>query len=72
MKTRHALFAAALAGFLVGRAAADVRLSGVFADHVVLQRNQPVPIWGWAEPGEGVTVEFAGQAKQVAARCVAA
>src|SRR5437660_1728643 len=44
---------------------ADVRISGVFSDHVVLQRNQPVPIWGWSRPGETVTVEFAGQTKTV-------
>jgi len=46
---------------------ADVRVSGLFADGVVLQREQPVPVWGWAEPGEIVTVEFAGQTKSVPA-----
>ena len=34
----------------------DVRLAAVFADHAVLQRDVPLPIWGWAEPGEQVTV----------------
>ena len=42
---------------------AQVRLSGVFADHMVLQRNALVPVWGWAEPYEVITVEFAGQKK---------
>ena len=32
-----------------------------FADHMVLQRDRPVPIWGTANPGERVTVSFAGQ-----------
>lgn len=42
---------------------ADVRVCGLFSDSVVLQRAQPVPVWGWADPGESVTVEFAGQTK---------
>jgi sialate O-acetylesterase len=45
-------------------AAADVKLPGVFGDHMVLQRGLAVPVWGWAEPGEEVTVRFAGQEKE--------
>ncbi len=41
--------------------AAELSLSGLFTDHTVLQRDQPVPVWGWANPDEKVTVEFAGQ-----------
>lgn len=33
----------------------------LFSDGVVLQRDVAVPVWGWAAPGEAVTVEFAGQ-----------
>jgi sialate O-acetylesterase len=43
--------------------AAGLKLPGIFTDHMVLQRDMPVPVWGWAEPGEEVTVEFAGQKK---------
>jgi len=43
--------------------AADLRLNGLFADHMVLQRDKPVPVWGWAEPGEKISVSFAGQTK---------
>lgn len=43
------------------------RLASVFTDHVVLQREKPVPIWGWADTGERITVEFAGQKKEVTA-----
>jgi len=39
---------------------AAVRLPNVFGDHMVLQREMPVPVWGWADPGEKVTVSFAG------------
>lgn len=42
-------------------ARADVAPSGMFGDHMVLQRGMPVPVWGSAEPGEKVTVSFAGQ-----------
>ncbi|MBM3890105.1 MAG: sialate O-acetylesterase, partial [Verrucomicrobia bacterium] len=44
-------------------AQAAVTLSAVFSDHMVLQRDMALPVWGWAEPGEEVTVEFAGQKK---------
>jgi len=40
---------------------ADVRLPHVFADHMVLQSGSPVPVWGWADPGENLTVSFAGE-----------
>jgi sialate O-acetylesterase len=46
-------------------ASAELRLSQVFGDHMVLQRDKPVRIWGWAGKGETVTVEFAGR-KQTA------
>ena len=40
---------------------ADVRLPSVIGSNMVLQRDRAIPIWGWADAGEGVTVEFAGQ-----------
>jgi sialate O-acetylesterase len=40
---------------------AEVRLHNLFTDHMVLQQGTTVPIWGWAEDGEKITVEFAGQ-----------
>ncbi|HOD51381.1 MAG TPA: sialate O-acetylesterase [Candidatus Hydrogenedentes bacterium] len=42
-------------------AAAELRLPAVFADHAVLQQNARVPVWGWGEPGETITVAIAGQ-----------
>jgi sialate O-acetylesterase len=35
---------------------ADVRLPKIIGDHMVLQQDVPVPIWGWADAGEKVTV----------------
>ena len=42
-------------------------LPHIFGDHMVLQSGQLVPVWGWAAPGEAVTVSFAGQKKQAVA-----
>jgi sialate O-acetylesterase len=38
----------------------EVRLPRILSSHAVLQRDQPVHIWGWAEVGEKVTVAFNG------------
>ena len=46
-----------------GSLLADVKLASPFTDHMVLQRELPVPVWGWADPGEQITVSFAGQKK---------
>jgi sialate O-acetylesterase len=43
----------------------DVKLPAIISDHMVLQRDAKVPIWGWADPGEAVTVT-AGNAKATA------
>ena len=42
---------------------ADVKLPNVIGNGMVLQRDMPVPIWGWADAGEEVTVSFAGETK---------
>lgn len=39
----------------------------LFQDHMVLQRGVNAPVWGWAEPGQEVTVEFAGQTMKASA-----
>jgi len=48
---------------IVSAAPAAVRLPAVFNNDMVLQRQAPVPVWGWADVGEEVTVKFAGQTK---------
>ncbi|MBU6399847.1 MAG: sialate O-acetylesterase [Verrucomicrobia bacterium] len=42
-------------------ARADVRLPALFTEGMVLQRDIPVPIWGWANDGEKITVKFRNQ-----------
>ena len=68
MNTRKtANFTVALLGgmLLTHHVFADVKLPALFSNHMVLQREAPVPVWGWAEPGESVTVSIAGQTKTV-------
>jgi len=45
-------------------ARAEVRVAKIFSDHMVLQRDRPAPVWGWAAPGQAVTVAFAGKSKR--------
>src|SRR5688572_22640352 len=39
-------------------ARADVKLPALFSDNMVLQREKPIAIWGWADDGEKVTVKL--------------
>jgi sialate O-acetylesterase len=45
-----------VAGVLVAPLVAEVRLPHIFDDHMVLQRDMELPVWGWADAGEEVTV----------------
>jgi beta-glucosidase-like glycosyl hydrolase len=45
---------------------AGVRLPGIFGENMVLQQNEPVRIWGWADRNEKVTVHFAGKTVKAA------
>ena len=46
---------------------ADPVLPRLFSEHMVLQREVAVPIWGWADSGEKITVTLAGQAAETVA-----
>ena len=46
---------------------AQVRLPAVFSDHMVIQRDKPVSIWGWAGRSEEVTVRLAGREQKARA-----
>jgi len=46
---------------------AAIELGAPFCDHMVLQRDMKVPVWGWSKPGDTITVEFAGQKKAATA-----
>src|SRR5476651_2667036 len=51
--------------FIIGAstAFADVKLASPFTDHMVLQYDMLVPVWGTAGPGEKVTVKLGKQVK---------
>ena len=51
-----------VAALSAGPAAADVRLPAIFGDHMVLQQGVTLPVWGWAAPGEEVTVRIGDRA----------
>ncbi len=40
---------------------ATVRLPALVASHMVLQRERPLLLWGWAAPGERVSLTFRGK-----------
>ncbi|CAN5466448.1 sialate O-acetylesterase [soil metagenome] len=40
---------------------AEVSLPKLVGDYMVLQRDQPINIWGWADPGEDIQVIFRNQ-----------
>ena len=68
MKTSTRLFF--LFGLLLAHgphARGEVRLANIFADHMVFQRDRTVHVWGWADPGGKVTVEFAAQSAEAVA-----
>jgi len=41
--------------------------SNLFQSNMVVQRDRPIPVWGWADPGEKVTVSFAGNSASATA-----
>ena len=67
MNSFTARAAVALSLLAVPLLAAEPRPARIFTDHMVLQRDTPVPVWGWADPGASVRVSFGGQEKTATA-----
>ena len=40
---------------------AQLKVARLFSDHVVLQRQKPIPVWGWATAKDKITLTLAGQ-----------
>jgi len=57
------IFVAVAVALAAATATAKVQPAQIFCDHMVLQRDKTVPVWGVAEAGEKVTVAFVGQSK---------
>ena len=64
MKLQVALL---LAGISSITASAQVSLPKILSDHMVVQRDLPVHVWGMAAPGELVSVTFRGETRSTAA-----
>jgi len=68
LQMKHLLVSLAAATLLLSpHLRAEIRLPAVIGDNMVLQRERPVPIWGWSDPGDTMTVTFAGQTKSAKA-----
>ena len=61
------IFLLALLVLLASCSQSPVTLPHVFSDHMVLQRDRPVPVWGTAQPGAKVTLLWQGQKVRVKA-----
>ena len=65
--TRPTLALAGAMLFFAFSARAELSVSAIFGDNMVLQQQMPVPVWGWAAPGTAATVTFASQTKSARA-----
>ncbi len=50
-----------LLGWSAVGASAEIRLPHVLSEHAVLQRERPIHVWGWADPGETIAIAFHNQ-----------
>jgi sialate O-acetylesterase len=48
-------------------AGADIRLPRLIGDNMVLQRDSPLKLWGWADPGERIQIRFRDQVRRATA-----
>ena len=46
---------------------AEIKLPALISDHMVLQQEKPANVWGWAAPGEKITVKLGGKTATTAA-----
>jgi sialate O-acetylesterase len=61
IKSRHRLLPLLYCILLPNPLNADVRMPAIFGDHMVLQQNHPISIWGWADPDEKITINLNGK-----------
>jgi sialate O-acetylesterase len=47
--------------------AGALKLHAIFSSHMVIQRDKPITIWGWAGPGQTVSVQLGGEKAEATA-----
>jgi sialate O-acetylesterase len=52
---------------IVSATSGQVRMPVIFSDHMVVQRSQIIPVWGWSSPLEKIIIHFNKQTKQTKA-----
>lgn len=57
----------AFATLIPAKVHATVRLPAIFGSHMVLQQGKPIVLWGWADPGEAITVSIGTDSRQTVA-----
>jgi len=67
MNLVRALLVGCLSFLAAAGSSQALEMSPVFSSGMVLQAEMRVPVWGWAKPGEDVTVSFAGQSLKATA-----
>ena len=61
MSSRFLILSCISLGLLTTQARGEVRLPRLVSDHMVLQRDSKIQLWGWAQSGEEVRIDFHGK-----------
>jgi sialate O-acetylesterase len=61
------LFLLTAASFQGFASAGELKTHGVFSSNMVLQRDKPIKVWGWAKAGSKVSVQFGGEKAEASA-----
>jgi len=47
--------------------ASTIKVHGIFSSNMVVQRDKPIVVWGWAKPGQKVSVQFGDEKAEATA-----
>jgi len=67
MKTTTLVLIVMLLSLLIPLQGAELKPAAIFSDHMVLQRQVEVPVWGMATPGSTVSIKFMNQTRSTTA-----
>lgn len=67
MKKFKRIFTGVCFCMLVINGYAQLKVAQIFSDNMVLQRNEPINIWGWSDPGDKISVDFNKSSKEMMA-----